>query len=64
MANELVPAGKLVSSPGRVAATALGGAIVAGTLAAAFSLSALWLGLALGAIGLGVLAAAGVKRAA
>ena len=64
MANDLVPAGRLVSTPGRVAATALGGAIVAGAVAASFYLSALWLGLAVGAIGLGVLAAVGVRRAA
>jgi hypothetical protein len=63
MANDLVPAGKLVSTPGRVAATALGGAVVAGVIAASFYLSALWLGLAVGAIGFGVLAAAGARRA-
>ena len=62
MANDLVPAGPLVSTPGRVAATALGGAVVAGVVAASFYLSALWIGLALGAIGLGVVAAGAMKR--
>jgi len=64
MANDLVPAGPDHVTPGQVAATALGGAVVAGVVAASFYLSALWLGLAVGAIGLGILAAKGVRRGA
>ena len=64
MANDMVVHDSGLPSPGKVAAYALGGAVVAGTVAASFYLTSLWLKLALGAIGLGVLAAAGVKSAA
>ena len=62
MANDMVMhGGGELPSPGKVAAYALGGAAVAGTVAASFWLSSLWLKLALGAIGLGVIAGVAVR---